>query len=357
MEQEIGKPIEISLHSFASSDRATDRIIRVSRTIDGKGIGSPVMINRYFGRNFGWQRIAALMLSCSSTTVWAQLPAQKLSPLNQIGRSWGFGISDGYHECPECKNCASPTGSGGRAASNNTHESPDCQKPSFFSRMNPYKDSSAEGTSATGGHGAGSGSMIVLPPSPQMYQQFAVPYEPAAPIANYQPTDPNPGYDQSLPVAPGPFLTSPGSQVPDPAESDSFESNPLRNDDQLLQEQDSVPPPPILRKRQKADKPLGEESVPAFPRVNVPAKPNDKVDDSLDLLPKEESPPITMRPQPQRGRSLIQKTPLAVDESWNIPSQTSNEWKVQQYYGNAYSQQPMPRQLEAYRTNTANRYR
>jgi hypothetical protein len=48
--------------------------------------------------------VLVIMLAVSLTAASArgQLPATSTAPLNQLGRAWGWGLSDGYHECPEC---------------------------------------------------------------------------------------------------------------------------------------------------------------------------------------------------------------------------------------------------------------
>ncbi len=310
------------------------------------------MIKRYRG----WQRIAALLLSCSSTSVFAQLPASNPSPLNQLGRSWGFGISDGYHECPECKRPAAysrmaalPVGV--------SHTVP-CiqreQKPSLFSKMNPFKDANAGGHPQSCGPD-GNHSMTILPPSKQMYQQFAAPSETPLPGSNYHSTEPSSLSNQSISppplgapgtIAPESFPSSPGIRVPDPIELDSVDDQNFRNGAPQLPQQDTVPPPPALRKRQKGDKPLGEEENSKLPREPVqgdPAdKPADKGDDSLDLLPKEEPPPITIHRQPRAGRSLISHSKsLPEPRTVNSPMDPRDAM-LRQYYGRAYSRQELP---------------
>ena len=42
-----------------------------------------------------------LLFGVASAEASAQMPGNRVSPLNAIGRHWGFGVSDGYHECPE----------------------------------------------------------------------------------------------------------------------------------------------------------------------------------------------------------------------------------------------------------------
>jgi hypothetical protein len=43
-----------------------------------------------------------LAVGLTAGSARGQLPPTATSPLNQLGRAWGWGLSDGYHECPEC---------------------------------------------------------------------------------------------------------------------------------------------------------------------------------------------------------------------------------------------------------------
>ncbi len=325
----------------------------------------------------GWQRIAALLLSCSSTTAWAQLPAQQLSPLTQLGRSWGFGISDGYHECLECKR--PPVQSRQKAGTAKVlHTKPclDCeQKPSLFTRMNPFKESASNGNPSTSGSN-GNSPMTVLPPSPEMYLQFAAPDVTPLPGTNPRPNELHSFSNQSPPVTQGPYLpesspTSSGNQVLDPIEQDSLENQALQNDATQYHPQqylDMVPPPPSLRKRQQGDKPMEVYGNPKTPGEKVPAQPTGKpaanADDSLDLLPKDEPPPITLRSQPRTNRSLISHATPIPESRPAYPALNSHDELLRQYYGKAYSRQELPNAVPSDTTTaqefarpTVNRYR
>ncbi len=45
--------------------------------------------------------IAFCLLSICSSSLWAQLPSARFSPINYFGRYHGFGYSDGYHACKD----------------------------------------------------------------------------------------------------------------------------------------------------------------------------------------------------------------------------------------------------------------
>ncbi len=129
--------------------------------------------------------IAIIVVTTSfSASAEAQLPASKPSPLNQLGRWSGFGISDGYHECPEPtqRSLPSPAGLFARSAASTPMYPAPCvesESVSIFSRLNPFRDKANAKSSdcPTGGCLPSASQAGVLPPSPQMYQQFATPHE------------------------------------------------------------------------------------------------------------------------------------------------------------------------------------
>ncbi len=54
-------------------------------------------------------RLLSIALVCVFThSADAQLPSDRYSPLNYVGRVFGFGYSDGYHACKDEK-CSKPT--------------------------------------------------------------------------------------------------------------------------------------------------------------------------------------------------------------------------------------------------------
>lgn len=251
--------------------------------------------------------LAMVVVSVGGAVASAQLPPQqRFSPINQLGRSWGFGVSDGYHECPE-----------GQCGPN---------KPGFLDKLNPFGDklnplgstlypnSCAVGKCAAPVGTTPAIPMTALPPTPNMYQQFAAPAEnpmagtmsapqlppayPTTPTPYAAPTSPLPVPDP-LPM----YHSEPPQLQPEthrespfpPANKTDENRNRSSKQESLLDEEPTpkaelVPPAPPLRKRQPGDKPLGEmpekwsEPTDDTPktRINFPNPPKE---DDLNLLP------------------------------------------------------------------------
>lgn len=318
-------------------------------------------------RNGWWQKMAALVLACSSTNAWAQLPGIKLSPLNQLGRSWGFGVSDGYHECTGCAQTNQRPNDLLRVANSNLfYVAPEYRGPSMIDRVNPFQSilhNEACVAPGCGAHAAQPMPMTVLPPSPQMYQQFAAPQSTPLPGSNHPvpvPIEPNMIPSQAAPPSPWPSTTTPPSPwqskpprervIPDPVDDDASNRDSLLDEKPRPTKPETVPPPPALRKRQKSDKPLGEE-----PNSNDSLLPQKNLneEESLDLLPRSERPPVTVRQPTNQNYSRMEAMPTQSNPSWNSPE---NAWMLQEYYGNAYSQRQTAMELDARRSGM-NRYR
>jgi len=312
------------------------------------------MTNRYRR----WHGIAALVLSCSSTTAWAQLPGTKLSPLNQLSRSWGFGVSDGYHECVGCAHTNQRPNDILRVNNCNLlYVAPEYRSKPSIGRMDPFKTILYDERGGPNGCGVNTAQpmpMTVLPPSPQMYQQFAAPQSTPLPGSNFSQSDqggtPSQAFPPSPPPSPWPAPNYKESVVPDPIEDVESDRDSLLEQKPRDPKPEAVPPPPPLRKRQKDDKPLGEE-----PRANeslLPKKETD-YDESLDLLPKSDIPPVTVRQPRNPIHSPFETRPVQVHAS---SYDVENARMLQEYYGNSYSQRQTTIELEAKRSGM-NRYR
>ena len=305
-----------------------------------------------------WQNILAVIFSCSATTAWGQLPSQSLSPLNQLGRSWGFGVSDGYHECKSCSKPGQHPQDILRVANSNLfYRSPEHRPPSMVDRINPFKGVTACEPQPFSGYGLQSTNampMTVLPPSPEMYQQFAVPQSTTLPESGNQHAEPM--VPSGNPSTSSPWSSSPSDKqpVPDPVPNLDAQRRNSVEKPPVPEEKAAVPPAP-LRKRQKGDKPLGEEPK-AFKPIDddsLLSDPQSNSDDRLDLLPRSEQPPITLQPRTHSKNSVLDRTNVQYSQTWNVPG---NDWMLQEYYGNAYSRPEMPRPVQANRSSM-NRYR
>ncbi len=267
-------------------------------------------------RCFRRHSLAIVLVSFSGASALAQLPSQqRLAPINQLGRSWGFGVSDGYHECPEGKCGPSSLG--------------------FLDKLNPFGSTLYPNSCAVEKCGAPSGPvsaipMTVLPPSPQMYQQYAKPIDNpmpgSSPIPQPQPpyqTSPVPiphsnqmNYPPAAPPLPIPdplpvpdplpmYQSEPPQLQPEPRRESPFpqrsntdddrnrrmKNESLLDDEANLPEAETVTPPaPQLRKRHPDDKPLGEmpeswsEPKDEGPKTRI-GFPEPNNDDDLNLLP------------------------------------------------------------------------
>ncbi len=309
------------------------------------------MTNRYRR----WHGIAALVISCSSTTAWAQLPGTKFSPLNQFSRSLGFGVSDGYHECVGCaKTNQRPNDILLVTNSNLLYVAPENRAKPSIGRIDPFKTILYHDGGVAPGCSTNTANpmpMTVLPPSPQMYQQFAAPQSTPLPGASYSPSDPY-GIPSQIPPAspwpePSPYKES---VVPDPVSDDESNRDSLLEEKSRSQKPETVPPPPPLRKRQKEDKPLGEGL-----RGNESLQPRKETDydESLDLLPKSDMPPVTVRQPRNPMNSSVEASPV---QAYQTSYDLGNARMLQEYYGNSYSQRQTSIELEAKRSGM-NRYR
>ena len=142
----------------------------------------------------------------------------KISPINQINRAWGFGVSDGYHECPEPANCRSDKG----------------QKKSFFSKFDPigatlYDKSGVVAPRMQHSKQAPATAMpmTTLPPAPQAYSQFAAPSETPLPGAHYAPPMPPPLPQPSVPQSTPSYPINPQPSYPNFPRDNSYTPTPI----------------------------------------------------------------------------------------------------------------------------------
>jgi hypothetical protein len=263
------------------------------------------------------QLAAFLAVSCSSTTVWGQLPANRISPINQINRAWGFWVSDGYHECPKPKKQ--------RHAINRSQSVLDNFDPIGGSL---YKNSSivVPQTHAIAEPSVKTMPMTTLPVQP--YSQFATPAETPLPGSHYSPQTPPP-LPQLTPAYPSnPQPSYPNfpsddrgyvpSPLPDPITSEPIQTTPSPNSQPYSTTQPTssdaaqepseldllggsdrtqeVPPSPPLRQRLPSDKPLGEipdSWTPPEKKQSQPQSDQDRDEDLNLLTPNNVPPPIT----------------------------------------------------------------
>ena len=355
--------------------------------------------------------MTAYVLSASlSSSLTAQMSGNQFSPLNQLGRAWGIGIGDGYHECKDCPKA------GGKGYGINALRA--SGGSSWYSKLNPFSSSSA-GTCGVAGcttcENSAPVSHTVLPPNVNSYGRFATPAVTplpwsSAPPSPYQPsTIPsyNPSSNHSVPQpVPDPYdvpshyprserdryeipdqgyeasplnrrsQPTPASKEPQARPYDDAEmveprrmpdSGPTRqsnspdlempspspNDDTLgtdyLLDSSDVPPPPALRKRQPKDKPLGEFPTDNLREFQVPQPPGSDEDDSLlpmddesfDLVPNRNLPPLTQRRTPPT-RYAAQPAPSAVRSSQNGYTDTAPRQDPRQLHAaEGYSTQPL----------------
>jgi hypothetical protein len=305
--------------------------------------------------------IAILAFGCSSATAWGQLPSQKTSPINQINRAWGFGVSNGYHECPPPVKCQPANG----------------QRKSFLDKFDPIGGTLYDKSSVVTPHfqhgmhaPAAAMPMTTLPASPQSsspYSQFAAPAETPLPGSHYMPQTPpplpqlvspqpiqidpsnlqpsSPNFPKDNASAPAPLSdpnvslpaepsnavrNSPGSMLKSAPSEHSQQSSDL----DLLSESDrtdQVPPSPPLRRRQPTDKPLGETpdswSPPKANSIKPQSEPES--DEDLNLLPTNNGlPPVTYDHGYRSG------TPVTRDvfENYSQTIPPSNQQSYQQGY-------------------------
>ncbi len=301
------------------------------------------------------QWLAFLSVACSSTTAWGQLPANKLSPINQINRAWGFWVSDGYHECPDPEKQRNLIS----------------RNKSVLDKFDPigaslYKHSSVvvPHTQALVQPAVPAMPMVTLPSQP--YSQFATPAETPLPGSNYAPQTPPPLPPPATPYSSSPHPITPNfpsddrsyvpSPFPDPRASEpmpsvppakpaprstpqSYPSEPPQKSSELnlldgSEPSEEVPPSPPLRRRQPSDKPLGETPDSWKPPEKKQPQPQlvPESDEDLNLLsPSGNSPPVTY----DYGRSNGNLVGWRNDESYppNFPQAN------QQYLPPGYQQQ------------------
>jgi hypothetical protein len=142
-------------------------------------------------------------------------------------------------------------------------------------------------------------------------------------------------------------VENPGTKTP--ANSPDFDrpstspSDDLLGTDYLLDASD-VPPPPALRSRQPQDKPLGQfPNDPAPPKESPRAIETDDSDsllpsndESFDLVPGNDLPPVTQRrvmPTKQSTRAI----PASVSRAWNNRIQQNPRVDEQFYSDDGYS--------------------
>jgi len=158
----------------------------------------------------------------------------------------------------------------------------------------------------------------------------------------------------------------PGFERPSVSPSDD-----LLGTDYLL-DADDVPPSPALRRRQPQDKPLGEfpSDAQQQQRIEPPrareADDSDSLlpmeDESFDLVPGNDLPPVTQRrimPTKQSTRAI----PASVSRSWNNRIHPNMQVDEQMYSDDGYSRRrpvgattTQPTMYQADRS-TNNRYR
>lgn len=259
------------------------------------------------------QLAAFLAVSCSSTTVWGQMPANNLSPINQINRAWGFWVSDGYHECSK------PAKQ--RHAINKSQSALDKFDPiggSLYHQnclvvpQTPVLEQPA----------VTSTPMTISPPQP--YSQFATPAETPLPGSYHssQTPPPLPTPIQSYPAGPQPSSPNfpsddkgyvPSSPLPDPNSFEPVDTTPSSDSvpgstpnstspapkeisENNSLETNEVPPSPSLRRRKPSDKPLGEipdSWTPSEKNQSQPQAVPDSDEDLNLLTPSNASPPFT----------------------------------------------------------------
>lgn len=312
------------------------------------------------------QRIAVCALAFSSTTAWAQMPSQTLSPLNQLFRAWGFGVSDGYHECVKCPNVTDrPHDLFVLPNSNLFYRNPEHKNQGKISRAmetKPVAKSIGSLKIHTQSHSQAEQPwannampMTILPPSPQMYQQFAEPHSTPLPNSSYAPTETSLGQTPENTYRQPTKSQNAPIPIPDPPVDATDEEYRIQNNSSEAHNfhSDAVPPPPPFRQRQKDDKPLGEEPM----RQNPNPSPSDQLPsddtDEFDLLSQSEESPITIFQQRRSITPIVEnQSTQSVDSRYSSGSRSM----LQEYYGNVYSQTSAPIHREAIRS-TSNRYR
>lgn len=250
----------------------------------------------------------ATVLGSIGLTGCVQMPSSRVSPLNQLGRSWGFGISDGYHECPDCPKAGwldeklsaldSVEPFQGTMHANSCVVTPASAGPFHRSRMQNGAD---YGNSMLYQHYVYPADSCGPPTNSNSYQwsppaTAPIPATPMPMVPNPVPlpvpdpgfTDPNfnsPKPSTAAPAFPQSPVVPPSRPVPDPPEATERLNNPTP---------EVVPPAPPLRTRQPGDKPLGE--IPEnWAKPPVEETPKAESDD-LDLLSDGDSQPFTYSP-------------------------------------------------------------
>ncbi|MDZ4851444.1 MAG: hypothetical protein SGI77_19310 [Pirellulaceae bacterium] len=312
------------------------------------------------------QRIAICSLLFSSTTAWAQMPSQTLSPLNQLFRAWGFGVSDGYHECVTCPKVTDrPHDLFVLPNSNLFYRAPEHKNQSMISRamaakpvatsIASLKTHTQSDVQAEQPRANDAMPMTILPPSTQMYQQFAEPHSTPLPNSSYAPTETSLGQTPENIYRQPTWSQNATIPIADPRVNATNDQYLFQNNGNEAQSfsSDAVPPPPPFRQRQKGDKPLGEEPM----RLNPDASPSDQLpsnaSDDFDLLPVSgESPITTFQKRPSSTPIVENQSTQSVGSQYRSGSRSM----LQDYYGNVYSQISAPINIDASRSTT-NRYR
>jgi hypothetical protein len=176
--------------------------------------------------------------------------------------------------------------------------------------------------------------MTLLPPSPETFQQFSAPAEIPLPGSTVLPNEAIPQAQYPTPIPAQPSLERP---VTDPIELKNADHE-LLNDGSLLESpQAIVPPPPEFQSRPYAGQPLDQAPSPPSIRQTTPSDSQNLIDESSDLLPKDERPPFSFRPQSRHALSLVSHARPLPQDSARTSATSASTTMLRQYYGNAYN--------------------